>query len=308
MKILRMTTLNKRLAVVLAALIVVYALGIVFHAAGRESNVQAVILHADTAGVTEIDLYPVKMQRQEIRLLRQDGKWMLRSGAVGAEPAPGSAEDLLSSLATIPTQRLISRRKNEWDRYRVGDTTGTRVAVYRGKDLVGDYYIGAGGGAYGGTTYIRENGHDEVYSTDEYLPAMVDKKLDDWRDRSFLRFSTGDISGIHFGGVPALVLSRKDSVWWLGQRRVPTDSVNRYLGRLQSVYPDRWADDFTASGAPDRSLVLSAGTAPVAVVKSWRRADSSWVVNSSQNAGAFFVVSDSVMETMLWRNPGLWVK
>lgn len=321
-----MTKLNKRLAMVLAGLVALYVLTIVFHAAGRESTIQAMTFHTDTSGITEIDLYPYRAGRQEIKLVRQAGRWRVRSGTVDAVPMAGSAESLLSMLANVPTQRLISRRKDKWDEYRVGDTTGSRVVFYRGGNPVADYFIGEGGsgpgggsgeggsgsGLYGGAgagmSYIRQNGHDEVYAVDNYLNGMVDRTIADWRDRSFLRLYPGAITGISFQGAGGYALAKKDTSWWLRGVHVSKDSVDRYLGRLESYDPGKFADDFTANGSPDRSILFSDTTAPVATVRAWRRPDGSWVVNSSQNLDGYFSVSDSVMSSALWKGPGSWVK
>jgi len=317
-----MTKLNKRLAMALSGLVLLYILVLAFHIAGRESNVLAKTFHVDTSGVSEIDLYPYRAGRQEIKFIRQDGRWRVRSGSVEASPAAGSAESLLGSLVNIPAQRLVSRRKDKWDEYKVGDTSGTRVVVYKGKDPVGDYYIGGGstgggdygGGVYGGgiygggTSYIRESGHDEVYAADGYLSGMVDKPFAEWRDRSFLRFNSSEVTGISFQGTPGFVLSKKDSSWRLGDGRVSTDSVNRYLGRLENYNLQRFSDDFTPSGSPDRSILFSGASAQVATVQAWKRPDGSWVVNSSQNPDGYFAVSDSVMSRDLWRDPGVWAR
>src|SRR5579872_2275426 len=126
-----MTKLNQRLAMALGGLLVIYTLTIVFHAAGRESNIQAITFHTDTTAANEIDLYPHKMHGQKLRLVREPGQWRVLSGSVEAPAAAGSAQDLLASLATIPTQRLVSASKSKWDRYKVGDTSGTRVVVYK---------------------------------------------------------------------------------------------------------------------------------------------------------------------------------
>ncbi|HEV2478658.1 MAG TPA: DUF4340 domain-containing protein [Puia sp.] len=320
-----MTKLNKQLAMVLAGLILVYVLSISLHLAGRESNTRAVTFHTDTTGTTEIDLYPYHAGRQEIKLVRTPAGWQLRTGSQAVSPVRGSAEALLSALVTVPTQRLVSRNKDRWDNYKVGDTTGTRVVVYKGKAPIADYFIGGGSSSEGGgsslngggpsagaggasTAYIRANGHSEVYAADSYLESMVDKPFAGWRDKSVLRLSTTNITGISFQGTPGYVLSKKDSTWWLAGGRVSTDSINRYLNSLQYYDLSRFADDFTASASPDRSILFSGAKSPLATLQAWRRPDGSWVVNSSQNPAAYFAISDSALTHDLWRNPSAWVK
>jgi len=289
---------------VLAGLIIVYVLSVTLHLTGRETNTRAFTFHIDTSGTTEINLYPYQAGRQEIKLARTPRGWQLTSGSLTVAPAPGSAEALLSALVSIPTQRIVSRNKDRWDNYRVGDTTGTRVMVYKGKDPIADYYIGNGNTM----SYIRANGHDEVYAADSYLESMVDKGVGDWRDKSLLRLNITNLTGISFQGSPGYVLSKKDSAWWLAGGRVSTDSVNRYLSALQYYNGGKFADDFTASASPDRSILFNGATSPMATLQAWKRPDGSWILNSSQNPTAYFAVTDSALTHDLWRNPSLWIK
>lgn len=303
-----MTKLNKQLAMVLAGLIIAYVLSVSLHLTGRESNTRAVTFHIDTTGATGIDLYPYRAGRREIKLTRTPTGWQLRTGSVSVQPAAGSAEALLSALVNIPTTRLVSRNKDRWDNYKVGDTTGTRVVVYKGKDPIADYFIGSPFGGGNNMSYIRANGHDEVYAADSYLESMVDKGVADWRDKSLLRLSTANLTGISFQGTPGYALSKKDSTWWLAGGRVSTDSVNRYLGSVQSYTLSDFADDFTASASPDRSILFNGASSPMATLQAWKRPDGSWVLNSSQNPTAYFTISDSALTHDLWRNPTAWVK
>lgn len=313
-----MTKLNKQLATVLAGLILVYGLSVSFHLAGRESNTRAFTFHVDTTGTTEIDLYPYHAGRQEIKLLNTPTGWQIRSGSLAVSPTAGSAEALLGALVNVPTTRLVSRSKARWDNYKVGDTTGTRVVIYKGKDPLADYYIGndaspaAGGppataGRSGGT-YIRANGHDEVYAAESYLEPMVDKTFADWRDKNLLRLSTSNVTGISFQGTPGFILSKKDSTWWLNGGRVSTDSVNRYLNALQYYDLSHFVDDFSASASPDRSILFSGAKTPIATLQAWKQPDGSWVINSSQNPGSYFAIGDSALTHDLWRQPTTWVK
>ena len=139
-----MTKLNKRLLLILSGLVLLYVLARTFLAPGRESNTTSLTFHVDTTGVTEVALYPASEGHKEIRLVRQGGKWQAQYGAVRATPLPGSVEAMLGALANIPTQRLVSGKKDKWNEYKVGDTSGTRVIVYKGRDPICDYWIGEG--------------------------------------------------------------------------------------------------------------------------------------------------------------------
>src|SRR5690242_12763706 len=136
-----MTTLNKRLSLVLVGLLLLYVLTRLFLAPGRESNTQSLAFHTDTTGITAITIYPARERPTIIRFSRHDGKWQMQSGTIHANPLAGSVEAMLGALANISTQRLVSEQKSKWDEYKVGDTTGTRVVIYKGKDSIADYWM-----------------------------------------------------------------------------------------------------------------------------------------------------------------------
>jgi hypothetical protein len=260
-----------------------------------------------------VALYPASEGHKEIRLVRQGGKWQAQYGAVRATPLPGSVEAMLGALANIPTQRLVSGKKDKWNEYKVGDTSGTRVIVYKGRDPICDYWIGEGAsssGSYygGGTSYIRPNGQDKVYAVEGFMHSLVDKSFADWRDKTFLRLNRDGITAIGFQGTPGFALSKKDSAWYIGAGKVSTDSVNKYLNGLQSRNLDHFDDAFQAPGTPDRSLSISGTSQPLVTVKAWRQPDGKWMLNSSQNPDSYFIITDSMMEKDLWRDPGAFTR
>lgn len=294
-----MTTLNKRLSLVLVGLLLLYVLTRLFLAPGRESNAQSMTFHIDTTGVTAITLYPAKERPTMIRFSRHDGKWQMQSGAIHANPLTGSVEAMLGALVNISTQRFVSGRKSRWDEYKVGDTTGTRVVIYKGKDPIADYWMGP--------SFIRVNGQDNVYAVESYLNDMLNKTFSDWRDKTFLRLNQAGITTIGFQGSQGFVLSKKDSAWYIGGGKVSADSVQRYLNGLQYKSPDHFADDFQPQTSPDRSLSISGPSQPLATVKAWKLPDGSWVLNSSQNPDSYFKITDSLMEKDFWREPGSFI-
>ncbi|HEY4207513.1 MAG TPA: DUF4340 domain-containing protein, partial [Puia sp.] len=290
-----MTTLNKRLSLVLVGLLLIYVLIRLFLSPDRESNTQPLAFHVDTTGVTGIALYPASERPTMIRFARSGGKWQMQAGSVHATPLPGSVEAMLGGLANINTLRLVSGKKNRWDEYKVGDTTGTHVVFYKGKDPIADYWIGP--------SFLRVNGKNNVYAVESYLNDMLNKPFSDWRDKSFLRLNKDGITTIGFQGAQGFVVSKKDSSWFIGGSKISTDSVQRYLGKLQYKSMNKFADDFQPSASPDRSLSISGPSQPLATVNAWKRPDGRWVLSSSQNPDSYFNLSDSAMEKEFWRAP-----
>lgn len=302
-----MTTYNNRLLFfILIGLIGIFVLAKLFRAPKREGNLKFSLIQVDTASVSEIRLYPASGQREEIRLQRQGGKWLVKNNTMQSEADNGSANSLLHSIVHIQAERIMSRSKDKWDTYKVGDTTGTRVLVFAGGDQpVAEWWIGEapsqGGVSGGGLSYVRLPGDNEVYAVGGYLNPQFDKAFNDWRNKTFLRLAKEQISSIHATGAAGFSLQKKDAVWTVDEQKADSTLVTRYLNKIYSKNLNDFADNFTASSDPDAVLTIGMDDGKAAV-SAWKQ-DSTWVVSSSQRRGVFFRVRDNVLKEEIWTDP-----
>ena len=302
-----MTTYNNRLLFfILIGLIGIFVLAKVFRAPKREGNLNFSLVQVDTASVSEIRLYPVSGQHEEVRLLREGGKWLVKNNTMQSEADHGLANGLLHSIVHIQAERIISRSKDKWDTYRVGDTTGTRVMVFAGSEQpVAEWWIGEasspGGVSGGGLSYVRLPGDSEVYAVGGYLNPQFDKAFNDWRNKTFLRLAKEQISSIHATGVAGFSLEKKDAAWVVNGQPADSTKVARYLGNIYSKNLRDFVDHFAASSDPDAVLTISTDNGKT-TVSAWKQ-DSTWVVGSSQRPGVFFSVPDNVLKEDIWTDP-----
>lgn len=317
---------NRLLLIIFLSLIGVYVLAKVFYAPGREYNMTISPFKVDSASVTEVDIYPLKTGRKQIRILRHGmGKdlngWQVEYAGHVAPPLTGAVGELLDVLASPPIQRLASTKKDRWDALRVGDTTGTHVMVFSDRTLIADLWVGAGTGSasniYGnGLSYIRVTGHDDVYAADGFVSTIFDRSFGDWRNKTFMRFDLGDVRKIAISGAPGtpgasaaanFELERKDTIWTEGAEKASADSVNRYLTPLQDKNESNFDDDFHPTGEPDMSVVISNASGPVVTVKGWKKPDGNWTLGSSQRPDTYFSADDKeVGQGFLW-NPASFI-
>lgn len=302
-----MTTYNNRLLFfILIGLIGIFVLAKVFRAPKREGNLKFSLIQVDTASVSEIRLYPVSGQREEIRLLREGGKWLVKNNVMQSEADNGLANSLLHSIVHIQAERIMSRNKDKWDTYNVGDTTGTRVMVFAGGDQpVAAWWIGEalsqGGVSGGGLSYVRLPGDNEVYAVGGYLNPQFDKAFNDWRNKTFLRLAKEQISSIHATGAAGFSLQKKGAAWTVDGQPADSTQVTRYLDKIYSKNLRDFVDHFTAASDPDAVLTIGMDNGQ-AIVSAWKQ-DSTWVVSSSQRPGVFFSVRDNVLKEEIWTDP-----
>lgn len=310
---------NRILFFIFIGLLGIYVLTRALRSSGGETNVQTTLFTIDSNAVTEVKMFPLKAGRREVDLVRQGHQWEVADSARQALVSGGSMSSLLDVIARVDIKRILSRKKSQWDDYKVGDTTGTHVIVYAGKSPLAEWWIGeeAGPGAYGqGNSYIRMKGQDEVYAVSEYMGSQFNKTFDDWRNKVFLRLPKDEIAKIDFSGDTSFTLGKKDARWMIGKLEADSARVAAYLNGIADKNLYRFADDFRPSSAPDAAIGISSASTTsaaavpgmpgntassvLATVKAWKRPEGQWVLNSSQHPGDYFLMEDSVMRKDLW--------
>lgn len=282
---------NKILALALLLLLSGFILVKMFRSPGLESNLDEDLLSIDTAAITTIRLYPVKAQRKEVNLVREGTRWKVRQDQKTADVATNALHNMLGSIRRIKAERIVSRKKEKWDAYQVGDTTGTHVLVLSDNKTLADLWIGKTHFTQGGgSTYVRLGDEAEVYAVEGYLASSFDKTFNDWRDKTFLRAKKDSISKITFR-YPAdssFVLEKKDYTWRVGNERADSVAVDKYLNNLISKDLFSFADQFTPAGEADVVLTIENAKTPGVTVKAWKNEDANWVLTSTLRPGVYF--------------------
>jgi hypothetical protein len=278
---------NRILIILLLFLAAAFVLTKVFRSPALERNLNDDLLRIDTASITAIKLYPASEQRKEIALVRQGKGWnvILDNKSVKAEAV--RVKDLLLSMGQVEVDRMVSRRKEKWDSYNVGDTSAIQLIAVDGSNELINLYIGK---QQGTSTYVRLNDADEVYEVSGLPRSTVDKKFKDWRDKSFLRTDRNAITKITFK-YPAdsgFVVEKRDNVWMIANERADSTSIENYLNKLRSKDIGSFADDFKPSDSPDVTVTIESSTNPVATINGWKPSFYRWILSSSRQPDTYF--------------------
>lgn len=278
---------NKILVITLLLLVAAFVLTRLFRAPGRERNLDADLLKIDTAGITEVRVYPASERRREVKLTRDGRQWKAVQDTVTARAQVNAVNSLLGTLASLKPERIVSRKKEKWDTYHTGDTTGSRVTVFRGNDELASLVVGK---ENGGLTYLRPEGEDEVYAVAGYLRTIFDKRFHHWRDPSLLRVNRDLITKISFN-YPAdsgFVAEKKDKGWMIGNEKADSAAIDNYLNTLRSKDLSAFADDFSAAAAPDATITIEGESGSLATIKAWQKSFYEWVLASDLQPGVYF--------------------
>lgn len=293
---------NKLLIGVFIGLVAVFALSRVFRASKRQSNIRAELLKVDTASVNKVLLYAAVEKGKEITLTREANKWMAKKEKSVAPTEQGSVNNALATLASLKPLRLITKKKENWKEYHVGDS-GTRVQLYKGDVVMADIHIGRVGfnqssdGQFnpGGIfTYVRLTNENEVYAVEGFLESSFNRSYTDWRDKSLLRVKKDQITEVQFlyPADSSFVLTKKEKGWWIGIEQADSTKVMNYLSQLEYKNANGFADDFLALGKADVSIQIKGAPGVLATIESWKR-PTDWVLKSSWQPAVYFSSENS---------------
>ncbi len=294
-----------KLAVILLGLVLVLVLVKKFRSPRLEGNLPAALTDIDTAKVTDLIICPTKSPRDTVRLTKTGG-WKLKSRSQLLRLEQGAGPNALRVLMAMRPERMISKRKEKWNEYLVGDSTGTRVLVMAGDQVEADLMIGRSGfgqttaASYGGPafTYVRLYNEPEVYSIAGFFDAQFNRVLNDWRDKGFTRIKKDSITRITFQ-YPAdssFVAERRETKWMIGNDLTDSTAVKSYLAGLEY----RNATTFAVSipeGNPNVVVRLDNRNKVTATIDAWI-IDGNWIARSSHQPETYFVLEETVRKEL----------
>jgi hypothetical protein len=279
---------NKKLIIILLALVILLVLARVFRTPGLESNQRDSLIKTDTAKVTAIHIYPVSEERKEIKLIRNGNIWTIQRDGKIVSTEPAAISNMLNSIVTLRAERMISRKKEKRNDYQVGDTTGTHVIIYAGSEVQSDWWVGR---TESGAAYARLDDEDEIYVINSYLAGTFTRSFNDWRDKTFVKVNPDSITTltIQYPADSGFVAKKGNDGWMIGQERADSTKMQNYLNRLRYNYLTVFVDNFTPPATPDVTITAEKGSVPVFTVKAWKKpAEDQWVLHSTQNPGVYF--------------------
>ena len=277
---------NNILIIILVVLAGGFVLAKVFRSPALESNLDKDIFHVDTAKVVEIRIDGGN--DSTLTLKKSDGRWMVEQQSRSAVAEPYQLQTLLETLTNVEPERIVSRKKEKWTDYEVGDSSAFRMVAYgANREELAKWRIGR---QTGGTTYLRTEDDPEVYAVTANLHTRFAKKFNDWRDKTFLHLKKTLVEKVSFR-YPAdsgFVLEKRSGAWMIGTERADSMSVENYLSKLQSKDLTHFVDAWSPTGDADITLRIEGSALPETEVKAWKETGRRWILASTAQPGVYF--------------------
>jgi hypothetical protein len=295
---------NRILILVLVVLVGIFIASRLFRSPGLESTIRKDLVTLDSASITEIRISPANQQDQLISLVKRGKIWTIEQTSKKYNADIYSIKEMLQNLCSIRPERMVSRNKEKWDTFQVGES-GTHVSMYDDGDLKVSITVGKSGfnqsnnSQYGGNgyTYVRLTDEDEVYSVTGFLAAAVNKSVTELRDKSFIKVPKDLVQRISFKypSDSSYVLQKQDTVWQIQGVSADRSKVENFLSLLANKRLTKFADEFNAPLQADAVIDIVGSGGTLCTIEGWK-AGAVWTLRSSLQPGVFFSSEGSTIE------------
>lgn len=287
---------NKFLLIALAILIGIFVLSRVFRSSRLESNIRKELVKLDTARVTEVKIKSSATEGEELKLIKTGSIWKVVSGTKEAVTEPGVVSSMLGVAMNLNVQRLVSRKKEKWETFEVGENS-TRVTIFDGDEKLADFRVGKfgfpqeqqqGNGIQGMYTYVRLTNEDEVYTSEGFIASHFNRSFNQWRDKTFLKI-TQEVSRIDFiYPDSSFVLEKRDTIWYAGNVRALDSKVIQYLNKIKFRNISEFEDGIVQPGGTPVQLQIAGTAGVIATAEAWPKNEDDWILSSSFQDGVYF--------------------
>ena len=299
---------NRTLVIILVTLVGLFFVSRIIREKRSSGTLRRDLVKIDSSLVTSILLYPSAENGDEIIFTRTGNNWTVKKGDLSVDANNNNVQNMLSELTMLSPERLIARGQEKWSEYGVTDSLGTRVIMKQGEknmvDLVVgrfDYqpspsrYRGYGNNYGSGLTYVRLYNEPEVYVVQGFLAMSFNQTFNNWRNQTLLNINKNNITSLSFvypfdSGFTAV---KADTIWTINGIVADSASMAQYLGNISRKSNTSFIDNFTPVTSPDFQLTIEGMDMNPVTLKAFKTGEDNYVLNSSQNPGAYFSSSAS---------------
>jgi hypothetical protein len=246
----------RRIAIALGAILVLWiGLRVVRGIARDEGET----LPAPSVDRASVDAITIERVEDTIRLAKQGAGWTVNGFAAAAT----AVTDLLSAVAdTAATSELVAESPTSHERLGVDSAHARQVTLSSGGKPLYSLVVGKRGANWE-SAYVRRPQGGSVYQLKGRLVELVERRVDDWRDKVIVQTAADSLAGIEVTrGTKSFALARADSVRWTFAGGGATDSsrVQSLLSQFSRLEASGFASTAQADSAdftkPDRWVRL----------------------------------------------------
>jgi hypothetical protein len=288
------------LFVILAVLGVAVYLILRMDARRQQGSMLRELVNADRQKTTSIVVIPRGMVEETITLENTDAGWMAGSQGKKYQANRETIDQIFRTISPMVPEQLVSRSKDAWPQFELTDAEGTRVKVYHGKRLAGDFVFGKldfqssmiqGQQRPKISTHVRLSGQDDVYTAEGFLGSAFPAAARHYRDQTVTNINEANISKISMSGQYSYELLREGDSWLLNGSNADSTNIAFYTSSLKLLKSNQFVEE-EAEGwltTPSHRVKIEMfNDLPVELLAYPADTTYKYFITSSQNPGAVF--------------------
>ena len=180
------------------------------------------------------------------------------------------AKQAFESLEKLEFGDTVTEQKAKHAEFELADNSALRVVGRKGDQVVVDLLVGK---SVGGNTLVRLPGKDEVWQGIGSFRYNFDRDTSNWRDKTILKFTQGDVEKIALegkDGARVVVKADKpgDDKWSVVESTVKIDKLDTTVPTGIASLLSNWVtNDFADGAKPEESGLDHPGTKVVVSLK-----------------------------------------
>ncbi|MBU0476286.1 MAG: DUF4340 domain-containing protein [Bacteroidetes bacterium] len=274
----------------------------------KESNLKADLISIDTSKVSEIILSP-KSNGEKVKLHKENDGWKVElSDNKFASVPTEKVINMLSTLLKIKPNVLVSRKKENWDEYQVGENA-TKVEIYENGNKNLDLVVGKYSFQQPRqmNSYVRLASETEVYEVDGFLEMQFNQKKNSFRDNTIIKDNESNWVSLKFNYPDEKYSMIRDNGTWKidGIEADSLETVN-YLKSLARLSSTEYIDNFV-EGKTTKTITIERDDS-TNIVLNEMVSNSTVVVNSSVNKESFFDAAKNELGNKIFVNKNIFIK
>lgn len=297
---------NKKLVYLVSGLIVVLIMTMIFKVPKEKATFKSRIVEFDSTEVSIIMLYPRVSNGNPIQFSRDGNRWVVRQDDIVSDVREGSVQNIFMEVLGLKPKRLAAKDKSKWKDFELTDSLATRINFINSREkslaelIVGRYEYKPQANPYGSysqnnvqiTSYVRTGDENEVYSVEGFLPFLLNKDFNAWRNNKLLRFNSDDVTAVRleYPADSGYILNKKDTEWFIGVHKADSSIVTNYLNDINSLDAQDFIDNFKPVELPLFQVRIVGNNLLDLSVKCYNGKESDeYIINSSMNPDVYFI-------------------
>lgn len=289
-----------RLAVTFLILLVVFILVFVFRSKQRTSSFDTQLFTLDASQIHRMEIEAPKQEHPIV--LEKDSVWMARSGESSGKAYEYVIESILSEIGEMKASRILSRKEEQWERYKITDSLSRRVRLYNARNReLADFYVGgllfsqkqsdpnSGFPEMQAITPVRKAGKSTVYAVEGYFSMTLDRGYPDFRDQLIIHQNHINFDKLSYESPgQSYGFEKEGQHWYLDGNRLDSTRITDYLRGFKNMKSAAFADDFMSSDPPVYRIQVFRSDSLLAQVLAWNLDADTLVLTSDMNKGTYF--------------------